>query len=145
MAVIEKIKKLFSVKKLLEKNKVLGELPSEKEVYSRAFKISWPCTLETVLVGLVGSVDIMMVGTLGSSAIAAVGLTNQPKYLLLALIRSLNVGVTAISANCSKFGNSCFCCTPDMYEYDRYIFLLRRRAWDSSSFSCGAKFGSKKT
>ena len=96
--IIEKIKKLFSVEKLLGKNKVLGDLPTEKEVYSRAFRISWPCTLETVLVGLVGSVDIMMVGTLGSSAIAAVGLTNQPKYLLLALIRSLNVGVTAISA-----------------------------------------------
>lgn len=95
---VNSIKNLFSVKSLLGKNRVLGELPTEREVYSRAFKISWPCTLETVLVGLVGSVDIMMVGGLGSSAIAAVGLTNQPKYMLLALIRSLNVGVTAISA-----------------------------------------------
>lgn len=95
---VNSIKNLFSVKSLLGKNRALGELPTEREVYSRAFKISWPCTLETVLVGLVGSVDIMMVGGLGSSAIAAVGLTNQPKYMLLALIRSLNVGVTAISA-----------------------------------------------
>ncbi len=92
------IKNLFSVKSLIGKNETLGELPTEKEVYSEAFRISWPCTLETVLVGLVGSVDIMMVGSLGSGAIAAVGLTNQPKFILLALIRSLNVGVTAISA-----------------------------------------------
>lgn len=93
-----KLLEIFSVKRLIKKNKIYGELPSEKEVYSTSFKISWPCTLETVLVGLVGSVDIMMVGGLGAKAIAAVGLTNQPKLLLLALIRSLNIGVTAISA-----------------------------------------------
>ena len=93
-----KLLEIFSVKRLIKKNRIYGELPSEKEVYSTAFKISWPCTLETVLVGLVSSVDIIMVGGLGATAIAAVGLTNQPKFLLLALIRSLNVGVTAITA-----------------------------------------------
>lgn len=39
-----------------------------------------------------------MVGGLGPAAIAAVGLTNQPKFILLALINSLNVGVTTVVA-----------------------------------------------
>ena len=54
----------------------------------------------------------MMVGGLGAEAIAAVGLTNQPKFVLLAMIFSLNVGVTAIVARRKgaedfKGANSC--------------------------------------
>lgn len=74
--------------------------------------MSWPCAFEAVLVSLVGSIDIMMVGGLGAEAIAAVGLTNQPKFVLLAMIFSLNVGVTAIVARRKgaedfKGANSC--------------------------------------
>ncbi len=39
-----------------------------------------------------------MVGTLGKGAIAAVGITNQPKFILLAMITSLNIGITAVAA-----------------------------------------------
>ena len=39
-----------------------------------------------------------MVGSLGSYAIAAVGLTTQPKFLGLAVFISLNVAVSAIVA-----------------------------------------------
>lgn len=75
-----------------------GPVPSTKEVYRRALNIAWPSAAETVLVSLVGSVDTIMVGGLGPAAIAAVGLTNQPKFILLALINSLNVGVTTVVA-----------------------------------------------
>ena len=83
---------------MLKPEQILGDIPTTKEVYKTSFNISWPCALETVLVSLVGSIDIMMVGGLGAHAIAAVGLTNQPKFILLAMIFSLNVGVTAIVA-----------------------------------------------
>ena len=92
------LKKLFWVEYMLNPEQVLGDIPTTKEVYKTSFNISWPCALETVLVSLVGSIDIMMVGGLGAHAIAAVGLTNQPKFILLAMIFSLNVGVTAIVA-----------------------------------------------
>ena len=69
-----------------------------KEIYQTAFRIAWPSTLEAVLVGLVGVIDTIMVSALGSGAIAAVGLTNQPKMIVLATIMSLNVSVTAIVA-----------------------------------------------
>ena len=46
---------------------------------------------------LVGSIDIMMVGGLGAHAIAAVGLTNQPKFILLAMIFSLMLELLLLS------------------------------------------------
>lgn len=77
---------------------ILGPVPSTKELYQNALHIAWPSAAESVLVSLVSSIDTMMVGGLGAAAIAAVGLTNQPKFILLALIMSLNVGVTTIAA-----------------------------------------------
>lgn len=104
--------RFFSVKYMLKKSEILGVLPPDREVYSNSFNMSWPCAFEAVLVSLVGSIDIMMVGGLGAEAIAAVGLTNQPKFVLLAMIFSLNVGVTAIVARRKgaedfKGANSC--------------------------------------
>lgn len=104
--------RFFSVKYMLKKSEILGTLPPDREVYSNSFNMSWPCAFEAVLVSLVGSIDIMMVGGLGAEAIAAVGLTNQPKFVLLAMIFSLNVGVTAIVARRKgaedfKGANSC--------------------------------------
>ena len=40
----------------------------------------------------------MMVGQLGPAAIAAVGLTNQPFRLLLAIFSAVNVGATTLVA-----------------------------------------------
>lgn len=73
-------------------------IPSTRDIYRRQIRMSWPSALEAVLVGLIGSVDTMMVGGIGSAAIAAVGITNQPKFILLAIILSLNAGVTAVVA-----------------------------------------------
>jgi putative MATE family efflux protein len=55
--------------------------------------------LESFLISLVGIVDTIMVGSLGSYAIAAVGLTTQPKFVGLAIFISLNVAVSAIIAH----------------------------------------------
>jgi len=90
--------RFFSPQRMVAEEQICGEIPSTKAVYKRAFDVSWPATVESVLVGLVGIVDTIMVGTLGSAAIAAVGLTNQPRFVVLALIMSMNVGVTAITA-----------------------------------------------
>lgn len=90
--------KFLSVDYMLKKDQKIGEIPPSKEVYQNFFKIAWPSALEALLVGLVGSVDTIMVGKLGEGAIAAVGITNQPKFILLAMITSLNVGITAVAA-----------------------------------------------
>lgn len=90
--------KLLSVEHMLKPNQRLGQLDSSKSVYRATFNMAWPSALEAVLVSLIGSIDTMMVGGLGPHAIAAVGITNQPKFILLSMIFSLNVGVTAIVA-----------------------------------------------
>ena len=53
---------------------------------------------ESFLVALVGMVDTIMVSNLGAYAIAAIGLTNQPKFIALAVFMSLNVAVSALVA-----------------------------------------------
>ena len=87
---------LLSVKSMLKPKQIAGELPSTPAAYKNFYQIAWPSALEALLVGLVGSVDTIMVGTLGKGAITAVGITNQPKLILLAMITSLNIGVTAV-------------------------------------------------
>ena len=88
----------FGINQMLKHTELLGAVPTTTDVYRTFFKVAWPSALESLLVGLVGSIDTMMVGTLGENAINAVGITNQPKFILLAIIFSLNVGVTAVVA-----------------------------------------------
>jgi putative MATE family efflux protein len=92
------IEKIYAANNMINKDKVLGELPSTKEFYKSAAKMAWPSALESVLVQLIAAVDLIMVGSLGAPAIAAVGITSQPKFILLAVILSLNIGVTAVVA-----------------------------------------------
>lgn len=51
----------------------------------KAFRVAWPAVLESFFVAFVGIVDSMMVSRIGTYAVAAVGLTTQPKFLGLAL------------------------------------------------------------
>ena len=76
----------------------LGEVPPERQIVKDALSVAWPSVLESFFVNLAGVVDTIMVGSLGSYAIGAVGLTTQPKFLGLAVFISLNVAVSAIVA-----------------------------------------------
>ncbi len=67
-------------------------------MYKRVLSIAWPAALEGLLLTLMNSFDTMMVGKLGSAAIASVGLCAQPRMILLLLAQSLSVGTTAVVA-----------------------------------------------
>jgi O-antigen/teichoic acid export membrane protein len=69
-----------------------------KGMYKQSLNIAWPSTIEGALLSIIGSIDTMMVGTLGAAAIAAVGLTSQPRMILLICAQSLCVGTTALCA-----------------------------------------------
>ena len=90
---------LFDAKSLSRGIELEGEIPQGKEIFKKTIKIAWPAVTESVLVFLVGMIDMMMVGTLGKEAIAAVGLTTQPKFIALALFMSLNIAISAIVAH----------------------------------------------
>lgn len=94
----EALHKFFSVEGMLKGHEVQGELKTAKEYYSTFFKLALPSGIEALLVNLVSAIDLMMVGNLSTESVAAVGITNQPKFILICIIFSLNVGVTAVVA-----------------------------------------------
>jgi len=76
----------------------LPENVTSKMLYKDIIHIAWPSLIEMTLTQLASMVDMMMVGRLGSTALTAVGLTTQPKFLLMMVFMSLNVGATAMVA-----------------------------------------------
>ena len=60
--------------------------------------MAWPAIVESFFVAFAGLIDSLMVSSLGSSAVAAVGLTTQPKLLGLSLFFALNVAISALVA-----------------------------------------------
>lgn len=97
------LERLLSPTRLL-KGQHGGEdtLPSASTAARTLSKIAWPAMLESVLVSMVSLVDTMMVSSLGHEAIASIGITTQPRFIVLALFMSLNVGVTAVISR--RFG-----------------------------------------
>ena len=76
-------------------------LPSEVTsgmLYKDIGRIAWPSFVELTLTQLASMADMMMVGQLGAYAISGVGLTNQPKFLLMTMFIAMNVGSTALVA-----------------------------------------------
>ncbi len=64
----------------------------------KAISVAWQAMTESFFVTLAGMIDTMMVATLGSYAVAAVGLTNQPKFIALTIFFGMNVAVSALVA-----------------------------------------------
>ncbi|MCM1039390.1 MAG: MATE family efflux transporter [Roseburia sp.] len=69
-----------------------------KEDIRITFNMAWPSIVESFFVAFAGLVDSLMVSSLGSYAVAAVGLTTQPKFIGLSLFFALNVAVSALVA-----------------------------------------------
>ena len=67
--------------------------------------IAAPAVVELVLTSATSFADTIMVGRLGAYAISAVGLTTQPRFIMLATFIALNVGTTALVARFKGQGN----------------------------------------
>ena len=74
------------------------EAYDKKELLKETIRMAWPAVLESFFVSLASMIDTMMVSSLGTYAVAAVGLTTQPKFMTLALFFSCNVAVSALVA-----------------------------------------------
>lgn len=64
----------------------------------QSIKLAWPISLQSILVTMLGMSDIMMVGHLGDSAVAAVGLGNRIQFVFLIILAGLASGVGTLSA-----------------------------------------------
>ena len=90
----------------LKVQKTLPEGIKARELYEDIIRIAWPSFIELLLTQLASMVDLMMVGSIGKEtnpqlgvqALSAVGLTTQPKFLLMTAFIAMNTGVTALVA-----------------------------------------------
>lgn len=106
---VDLFQRIFGVKDHEGKQIESSEL---KQLYKKTLNIAWPSTVEGALISIISSVDTMMVGTLGAASIAAVGLTAQPRMILLICAQALCIGTTALcarrkGANDRAGANSC--------------------------------------
>lgn len=85
--------------------KTLPPEVSSKMLYKDVINIAWPSFIEFILTQLASMADMMMVGNLGSWAISSVGLTTQPKFLLMSMFMAMNVGATALVARAKGQGD----------------------------------------
>ncbi|NLM25267.1 MAG: MATE family efflux transporter [Firmicutes bacterium] len=86
---------------LSQQEQVSRQLPkgvTPKLLYKDIIRIAWPSLVELTLTQLTSMVDMMMVGQLGAWAIASVGFTMQPKFLMMTMFIAMNVGATALVA-----------------------------------------------
>ncbi len=70
----------------------------DRKGYNTAFHMAWPAVMESFFIALAGMVDSLMVSSMGAYAVAAVGLTMQPKFLGLCIFIATNVSVSALVA-----------------------------------------------
>ena len=70
----------------------------DNENIKKTLNMAWPAMLESFFAAFAGLVDSLMVSSLGSHAVAAVGLTTQPKFVGLSLFIAANVSISALVA-----------------------------------------------
>jgi len=97
--------RLLSTMFMVKEDMRRGDIPPSREAYRNSLRIALPAVAEMVSIALMSMIDMVMVGRLGSEAVAAVGLTIQPRMLFFAAFFALNVAVTAIVARNKGAGN----------------------------------------
>lgn len=95
---LQLIRHFYSPEYMVKDAFKLGEIPGTKKAYSTVMDTAGAAIIEAFLIALIGMVDTVMVSSVGNAAIAAVGLCNQPRFIVQALVMSMNVAVTSICA-----------------------------------------------
>ncbi|GAA6514954.1 MATE family efflux transporter [Merdimmobilis hominis] len=85
--------------------KAIPEGYTSRQLYNDVIQIAWPSCVELLLTQLASMVDLMMVGQLGAWALTSVGLSTQPKFLVMTMFMALNVGATAMVARFKGAGD----------------------------------------
>ena len=78
--------------------KQMAGIPGPDKIIKETVGIAWPAVIESFFGAFVGLIDSYMVSGLGSDAVAAVGLTTQPKFMGLAMFFAINVSLSALVA-----------------------------------------------
>jgi putative MATE family efflux protein len=71
---------------------------SDREYYERLIKIGVPITLQQLIMSSLNMVGVIMIGQLGASAVASVGLANQIFFLLTLILFGITSGSAMFTA-----------------------------------------------
>lgn len=97
-ALLEKLGHLVLPRYMIREDRKKADDFDTRQMYSTFVKIAWPALLESFLIGVIAFVDSLMVSGCGEEAIAAVGLTGQPRLLFYVVLMSITTGVNAVVA-----------------------------------------------
>ena len=92
------VNRIFNPILRLKKDDIKGELPPVKDLYKKTIKYAWPCILEAVSGALISAIDMAMVGSIGKTAISAVGICSQPTLLCLVPINAIVTAAVVLIA-----------------------------------------------
>jgi putative MATE family efflux protein len=95
-AFVKKLIKIWIMTTMVNKCFESDEELSKAEIRKSIFSFSGPIIAELMLMSMMAMVNLAMVGHLGAFALSAVGLTNQPVFISLAVFQSFNIGATAL-------------------------------------------------
>ncbi len=73
-------------------------LSYDRQIIKDSVNMAWPAIVESFFVAFAGLVDSFMVSSLGKDAVAAVGLTTQPKFVGISLFIATGVSMSALVA-----------------------------------------------
>ncbi len=73
-------------------------LSYDRQIIKDSVNMAWPAIVESFFVAFAGLVDSFMVSSLGKNAVAAVGLTTQPKFVGMSLFIATGVSMSALVA-----------------------------------------------
>ena len=97
-ALLGKMKHLVLPRYMIREDRKKADDFDTRQMYTTFVKIAWPALLESFLIGVIAFVDSLMVSGCGEEAIAAVGLTGQPRLLFYVVLMSITTGVNAVVA-----------------------------------------------
>ncbi len=92
------VNRFFNPLLRLKKEDIKGELPPIEDLYRKTIKYAWPCILEAVSGALISAIDMAMVGSIGKTAISAVGICSQPTLLCLVPINAIVTAAVVLIA-----------------------------------------------
>ncbi|HOG79876.1 MAG TPA: MATE family efflux transporter, partial [Anaerolineaceae bacterium] len=71
---------------------------SKRSFYSRLFSLAIPIIAQTFISSSLNLLDVLMIGQLGETSVASVGLANQVFFLLQFLLFGINSGAAVFTA-----------------------------------------------
>lgn len=90
------LRKIFSTEYMVKPRERLGELPKSGEAYSSFVKIAWPAMIESLFVAMASFIDGMMVSRASDTAVAAVGVTTQPRMIFYIMFFAISASTVAV-------------------------------------------------